>query len=143
MPSPPPISPKNNVFFRLLIPLTAAFVVTILALVAGIFSTSTAPVWEFLYQQGGIIIAVEVSAILGVIAIAMTIDRLQYLRALKRQIGNPTDGSDTSTRPAEGPSTTVPLPPTPESGSSQANGEPDSTRIDDDTPQAGRSTSDG
>ena len=75
----------NNLFFRLLIPLCGLFVVTILALIASVFSTSASPVFLFLTEQGGTIITVEVTCILLAVAIAMVVDRVQYLRHLKRQ----------------------------------------------------------
>lgn len=66
--------------FRLLIPLSAAFVVTILAMVASLFGNAEAPAARFLNDHGGTLIAGEVTAILGVCALAMTFDRIQTLR---------------------------------------------------------------
>jgi hypothetical protein len=76
-----PAEPSNP-FFRLVIVAGAAFVVTILALVAAIFGDPRAPVAIFLDKHGGTIIVAEVSAILALGLLALVIDRRQTLRAV-------------------------------------------------------------
>ncbi len=100
---------QHNVFFRLLIPLSALFVVTILALVACVFSTSPSRIHRFLAEQGGLLITIEVTSILLVAAIAMVVDRIQILRSLN-QAGRPDQpaprpetGRSAEQAPAAGP----------------------------------------
>jgi hypothetical protein len=69
-----------NLLFRLAALLTAAFVVTILALVATILGDPAAPVAKFLEREGGRLLLAEVVGILITGIGAMAWDRRRTLR---------------------------------------------------------------
>lgn len=78
-------SSQSNVFFSLVVIASGTFVVTVLAMVATLFSDPAAPVTQFFNEHGGTLIAVEVVAILLLGGLAMMIDRWQTLRKLKQE----------------------------------------------------------
>ena len=76
--------PRPNIFFRFVIIAGFAFVVTILALIAGILGDGRAPVHQWLNRNGMKLIVVEV-AIIGVTGLlALVIDRWRTLRDKSR-----------------------------------------------------------
>lgn len=77
-------SERVNIFFRLTALSGALFIVTIFALVAVVFGDPDAPVARFLNEHGGRLIAGEVGLTLTSGLLAMTVDRLQILRQLRR-----------------------------------------------------------
>jgi hypothetical protein len=75
---------RPNLFFRLTTFVGAVFVVTILALVATVFSDPRAPSVQFLSAHGTTLVVWEVAAILVLGLLAMMLDRWRSLRELKR-----------------------------------------------------------
>jgi hypothetical protein len=90
---------RPNLFFRLTTFAGAAFVITVLALVATMFGDPQAPPARFLNAHGTTVILWEVAAILVLGLAAMTLDRRQTLRQMRerREPAGPRDAPD---RPA-------------------------------------------
>lgn len=98
-------SAPTNLLFRLLLPASGVFVMTILAMIASLFGDPQAPPAVFLQQHGGRLIAIEVTVILAICALSMTWDRIQILRDLRqgvRQAGTQTP-PDEHQRESSGP----------------------------------------
>ena len=74
---------RRNPFFPLAAMASALFIVTILALVAGVFGDSRAPLSQLLDRYAGRLIAGEVAAILISGFLAMFVDRRQTKRSQK------------------------------------------------------------
>jgi len=77
-----PARPRNP-FFPLAAFASALFIITILALVAGLLGDSRAPIAQLLDKYAGRLFAVEVAAILITGFLAMFVDRRQTKRAQK------------------------------------------------------------
>ena len=75
---------KPSLLFQLLIPSTAIFIVTILSLIAVLFSDPRAPVAIFLNKHGNSLLAAEFVAVMLLSFLALAVDRMQTLRNLKR-----------------------------------------------------------
>ena len=76
-----PANVKPNLLFRLVIFFSAAFLITILLLMATTFSASRSPVKQMLDLYGLYLIGIELVAILVCGFFAMAIDRRQTLAA--------------------------------------------------------------
>jgi hypothetical protein len=74
---------RRNLFFPLAAMASVLFIVTILALVAGVFGDSRAPLAVLLDRYAGRLIVGEVAAILVSGFLAMLVDRRQTLRSQK------------------------------------------------------------
>lgn len=74
---------RRNPFFRLAAFSSVLFIVTILALVAGVFGDTRAPLAHLLDRYAGRLLAGEVAAILITGFLAMFVDRRQSLRSQK------------------------------------------------------------
>jgi len=77
-----PGSPAS-LLFRLIVPATAIFIVTVMSLIAVVFSDQRAPVAKFLNEYGTRLLVVEFVAVMGLSFLAMTIDRIRTLRELR------------------------------------------------------------
>ena len=71
---------KPTLFFRLVVPATSVFVITILALIAVLFGDERAPLPRLLNRHGNTLLLVEFAAILVLSVLAMVLDRRQILR---------------------------------------------------------------
>jgi hypothetical protein len=75
---------RPNIFFRFVVIAGFIFVVTILALIAGILGDGRAPVHQWLNRNGMILIVAEV-AVIGITGLlALVIDRWRTLREKPR-----------------------------------------------------------
>lgn len=74
---------RASLLFRLIVPATAIFIVTVMSLIAVVFSDQNAPVAKFLNEYGSILLVVEFVAVMGLSFLAMTIDRIRTLRELR------------------------------------------------------------
>ncbi|MBC7967771.1 MAG: hypothetical protein H7Z17_17805 [Fuerstia sp.] len=72
-----------SLLFRLIVPATAIFIVTILSLIAVVFSDPRAPMARFLNKHGTRLLVVEFVAVIGLSLLAMTVDRIRTLRELR------------------------------------------------------------
>jgi len=70
-----------SLLFRLIVPVCALFILTILALIASVFGDPRAPVSQWLDRHGTQILLYELVAIVVLILLAMTVDRIRTLRA--------------------------------------------------------------
>lgn len=77
-----PGSPAS-LLFRLIVPATAIFIVTVMSLIAVVFSDQKAPVAKFLNAYGSMLLVVEFVAVMGLSFLAMTVDRIRTLRELR------------------------------------------------------------
>lgn len=75
---------KPSLLFQLLIPSTAIFIITILSLIAVLFSDQRAPVAIFLNKHGNSLLAAEFVAVMLLSFLAMAVDRMQTLRDMKK-----------------------------------------------------------
>ena len=90
-----PANVKPNLLFRLVIFFSAAFLITILLLMATTFSASRSPVKQMLDLYGLYLIGIELVAILVCGFFAMAIDRRQTLAASEGLIAKVSSGKET------------------------------------------------
>ncbi len=89
-----PGSPPG-LLFRLVVPATAVFIVTILSLIAVLFSDERAPLAKFLNRNGNSLLVAEFVVIIVLSILAMIVDRRQILRdqqRLREQLTSQTSG---------------------------------------------------
>ncbi|RLT20980.1 MAG: hypothetical protein DWI29_02835 [Planctomycetota bacterium] len=72
-----------SLLFKLIVPATAIFIVTIMSLIAVVFSDQRAPLAKFLNEYGAKLLVVEFVAVMGLSFLAMTVDRIRTLRELR------------------------------------------------------------
>lgn len=72
-----------SLLFKLIVPATAIFIVTVMALIAVVFSDQRAPIAKFLNAWGTTLLEVEFVAVMGLSILAMTVDRIRTLRDLQ------------------------------------------------------------
>ncbi len=70
----------TSLLFKLIVPATAVFIVTVMSLIAAVFSDQRAPVAQFLNQHGSRLLIAEFVAVLGLSFLAMAVDRIQTIR---------------------------------------------------------------
>ena len=87
---------KPSLLFQLVIPATAVFVITILSLIAIVFSDPRAPIAQWLDKNGNRLLIVEFVVVIILSFIAMAVDRIQILKQLKQTNPNATDSSATN-----------------------------------------------
>ena len=87
---------KPSLLFQLVIPATAVFVVTILSLIAIVFSDPRAPVAQWLDKNGNRLLIVEFVVVIILSFIAMAVDRIQTLKQMKQRDLNAADNSSTT-----------------------------------------------
>ena len=72
---------KPSLLFKLVVPATAVFAITVLALIAVVFSDPRAPVAKFLDRHGDTLLLAEFVVVIVLSLLAMTVDRIQTLRS--------------------------------------------------------------
>ena len=80
MTSDTPSEDRLNPWFRLVAAACAAFIVTILLMIAAAFNGRQAGMIRFFNDHGPLLLGVEVAGILGLAAMAMAVDRREALR---------------------------------------------------------------
>ncbi|MCP4785025.1 MAG: hypothetical protein GY903_17635 [Fuerstiella sp.] len=92
-----PPQTRPSFLFRLVIPATVIFILTILALIASIFGDPQAPVSQWLEAHGDDLLIWELIAVLVVAVLAMTVDRWRSLHGIEEAPVAPSQptGSDT------------------------------------------------
>jgi hypothetical protein len=78
---------KPTLFFRLVVPATSVFVMTILALIAVLFGDERAPLARLLNRHGNTLLVLEFVAILVLSLLALVLDRRQILKDQQTQTG--------------------------------------------------------
>jgi hypothetical protein len=102
-----PGSPAS-LLFRLIAPVCAVFILTILAMIASIFGNPEAPLAKWLDRHVGTILTVEFVATIGLSVLAMFVDRIRTLRSA--HLNSPSADVTTQQQnsiPAESPDATV------------------------------------
>ncbi len=79
---------KPTLFFRLVVPATSVFVITVLTLIAVLFGDERAPLPRLLNRHGNTLLVVEFVLILVLSVLAMVLDRRQILKDQRSQAGN-------------------------------------------------------
>ncbi|MCX7388214.1 MAG: hypothetical protein NTX48_16245 [Planctomycetales bacterium] len=72
-----------SLLFKLIVPATALFIVTIMSLIAVVFSDQRAPLAKFLNAYGTHLLLLEFVAVMGLSFLAMTLDRIRTLQDLR------------------------------------------------------------
>ena len=85
---------KTSFLFRLIIPVTAVFIVTVLSLIAVLFGDQRAPLARWLNDYGNTLLLVEFAVVLMLSFLAMAWDRWQILKAAKDVPTTPESRSD-------------------------------------------------
>lgn len=76
---------KPSLLFRLIVPATVLFIMTVLALIAGMFGDPQAPVAVWLDRHGNQLLIWEFFGVLILSFLAMAIDRYRTLRGLDEE----------------------------------------------------------
>lgn len=87
---------KPSLLFQLVIPATGVFVVTILSMIAIVFSDPRAPVAQWLDKNGNRLLIVEFVVVIILSFMAMAVDRIQTLKQIKQNEGNSPRKASTS-----------------------------------------------
>lgn len=91
---------KPSLLFQLVIPATAVFVITILSLIAVVFSDPRAPLAQLLNKHGNTLLIGEFVVVIILSILAMAVDRIQTLRQIRQerlqQTGNSTTNEETT-----------------------------------------------
>lgn len=74
-----------SLLFRAIVPATAAFVITILALIATLFGDDRAPLAQFINRYGNSLLVAEFILIVALSLAAMTADRIATLKSLQNK----------------------------------------------------------
>ena len=90
---------RPSLLFRLVVPATSIFIVTILSLIAVLFSDERAPVARFLNRHGNTLLTVELIVVVVLAFVAMAVDRWRTLR----DIASEHDRSEGSEHPPAAP----------------------------------------
>lgn len=91
-----PPKTKPSLFFRLIVPATVVFILTILALIASVFGDPRAPVSRWLDANGNSLLMWEFAIVVFLSILAMTIDRIRTLRGIE-EAPLPLQGSEDTT----------------------------------------------
>jgi Na+(H+)/acetate symporter ActP len=70
---------RASLLFRLIVPATAVFIVTILSMIAALFGDPKAPVAQWLDANAGRLLLFEFIVVIVLSLLAMTFDRLRTL----------------------------------------------------------------
>ncbi len=73
---------KPGLLFQLVVPATAVFIITILSLIAVLFSDERAPLAQWLNRNGNTLLLAELVAVIALSILAMAVDRWKTLRSL-------------------------------------------------------------
>ncbi|GAB5439829.1 MAG: hypothetical protein Fues2KO_01780 [Fuerstiella sp.] len=76
---------KPSLLFRLIVPATSVFIITILALIASVFGDPDAPVSRWLDRNGSSLLLGEFVAVVVLSILAMFVDRMRTLRGQDEQ----------------------------------------------------------
>lgn len=91
---------KPSLLFQLVIPATAVFVITILSLIAVVFSDPRAPLAQLLNKHGNTLLIGEFVVVIILSILAMAVDRIQTLRQIRQerlqQAGSSTTNEETT-----------------------------------------------
>lgn len=88
---------EASLLFKLVVPVTAIFIVTTLSMIAVLFSDQQAPLAQLLNKHGNTLLLVEFAVVIAISFLAMAVDRIQTLKRIKaeKEAAMKTDGSQT------------------------------------------------
>ena len=89
-----PPQTRPSLIFRLVIPATVIFILTILALIASLFGDPRAPVSQWLEAHGNALLIWEFVIVLAIAVLAMTIDRWRILHGVEETAVLPPQPND-------------------------------------------------
>lgn len=92
---------KPSLLFRLIVPVTLVFIMTILVLIACLFGNPEAPIPKWLNANGNHILFYELIAVIGLSGIAMAVDRYNTLRGVEEEPFQQTDAEVSSAKPSK------------------------------------------
>ena len=84
---------KPTLLFQLVVPATAVFAVTVLSMIAIVFSDPRAPVAQWLDRHGNRLLAAEFVVVIVLSLLAMTVDRIQTLRQMRSLKSDPEESA--------------------------------------------------
>lgn len=87
---------RPSLLFQLVIPATGLFVITILSMIAIVFSDPRAPVAQWLDKHGNRLLIVEFVVVIILSIIAMVADRIRTLNQIKQNERNSPKQSEQS-----------------------------------------------
>ena len=87
---------KPTVFFRLIVPATVVFILTILSLIATLFGNPEAPVAKWLEANGNHLLLGEFVVVILLSLLAMIIDRRRTLQGIDEPLVSESDLSGDS-----------------------------------------------
>lgn len=91
---------KPSLLFQLVIPATGLFVITILSMIAVVFSDQRAPIAQWLNANGNSLLIIEFVVVIILSVMAMVADRIQTLNQIRQNELNatqlPSTNSETS-----------------------------------------------
>lgn len=85
---------KPSLLFRLIVPATVIFILTVLALIASVFSDPHAPVARWLEANGNQLLLWEFVGVLVLAFLAMAVDRVRTLRGIDEGRLTSSDSAD-------------------------------------------------
>ena len=88
-----PPQTKPSLFFRLIVPATVVFILTILALIASLFGDPNAPVSQWLDANGNSLLLWEFVVVLTISFLAMAVDRRRTLRGIEEPRNDQTNAT--------------------------------------------------
>lgn len=88
---------KPSLLFRMIVPATIVFIMTILILIAVLFGDPDAPISKWLNDNGNHILFFELIAVVVLAFVAMAVDRFNTLRGIDEEPFQPA-----TTEPPEG-----------------------------------------
>lgn len=77
---------RPSLLFRLIVPVTVVFILTVLSLISALFGDPAAPVAQWLDAHGDALLFWEFVAILVIAVLAMTVDRIRTLKGLDEEL---------------------------------------------------------
>jgi hypothetical protein len=87
---------KPSLLFQLVIPATGVFVITILSMIAIVFSDPRAPVAQWLDANGNSLLIIEFVVVIILSIMAMVADRIQTLNQIRQsELNSPKNASTT------------------------------------------------
>ena len=73
---------RPSLLFQMVVPATAVFIITILSLIAVLFSDERAPLAQWLNKNGNLLLLAELVVVVVLVFAAMAVDRMQTLKSI-------------------------------------------------------------
>ncbi len=76
---------KPSLLFQLIVPAAAIFAITVLSMIAVVFSDQRAPDAQWLNKNANMLLSAEFVVVIVLSLLAMTVDRIQTLRQMQQK----------------------------------------------------------